>query len=158
MDQDAFRKTYREVNECFCAYEKSILTSRCGCSFCSIFCIAEREGVECQSPEAQKQCFNLLEFLKENARFVLKIHHEGNTLPHGKAIRLQVGGLRGLHALLYPDEVVPAVIQDAHVVIEGCKEKYGGIDKIPFQEVIKQIALFQEKKRSKRGREPSNDD
>ena len=32
MDQDAFRQTYREVNERFCAYEKAVLTNKCACS------------------------------------------------------------------------------------------------------------------------------
>ena len=158
MDQDAFRKTYREVNQCFCVYEKSILTNRCGCSMSERFCIAEREGAECQSEEAQQLCFDFLESLRENARFVLKNHSEGNALPHGKAIRLQVGGLRGLYELLHPDELVPAVVADAHGVIAGCREKYGTIEQIPVQTLIKQIGLFKDKRRARREKEPSNDD
>ena len=158
MDQDAFRQTYREVNECFCVYEKSILTNRCGCSLSERFCIAEREGVECQSSEAQEQCYEYMELLKEKSRFVLKALHEGNTLPHGKAMRLQVGGLRGLHALLYPEKLVPAVVADAYGVIDGCREKFGAIEKIPFQEVIHQISLYQEKKRSRRKKDSPEDE
>jgi hypothetical protein len=48
MDQDAFRQTYQDINERFCAFEKAILTLQCQCSEAHKFCIAEREGVHCK--------------------------------------------------------------------------------------------------------------
>jgi len=53
MDQDIFRRTYREVNERFCAFEKGVLTNNCECSQAERFCIAEREGVHCRADAAQ---------------------------------------------------------------------------------------------------------
>ena len=103
MDQDAFRKTYRSMNERFCAYEKSILTNQCECSQAQRFCIAEREGVRCGSAPAQAQCLQLLDFLRGQARFALKSTEERATMPHGKAMKIQVGGMRGLKAALAPD-------------------------------------------------------
>ena len=44
MDQDIFRRTYKEVNERFCAFEKGVLTNNCNCSQAEKFCIAERTG------------------------------------------------------------------------------------------------------------------
>lgn len=158
MDQDAFHKTYRDTSACFCAFETSILTSRCACSLADRFCIAEREGIECRSDQAQQFCFDFLEILREKARFVLKMHQEAAPLAHGKTLRLQVGGLRGLHALLRPERPIPVLIRDVHATLSACRDLFGSLEAIPYQEVIKQIAAFQDKKRSRPRREPSNDD
>ena len=104
MDQDAFRQTYREVNEVFCAFEKGVLTNQCGCRCAERFCIAEREGVHCRSEPGQARCLRWLELLREQARFALRTEEDRRILPHGKAIRLQVGGMRGLLRVLGGDE------------------------------------------------------
>ena len=85
MDNEIFRKTYREVNERFCPYEKSILTNQCRCSRAKRFCIAEREGVNCLSDPAQQQCLDLLDLLRQQSRFALKATDARTALPHGKA-------------------------------------------------------------------------
>jgi hypothetical protein len=156
MDQDAFRKTYQEVNECFCVYEKSVLTNRCHCPLAQRFCIAEREGVECQSEQAQEQCFTFLDRLRDKARFALKTRSEHSPLPHGKAVRLQVGGLRGLHHLRYPDEQTPVIIGNIHNLVDSCIKQYGSVNALPFQQIIKQVADYREPRRSTR-RKPNED-
>ncbi|MBF0255300.1 MAG: hypothetical protein HQL47_02335 [Gammaproteobacteria bacterium] len=150
MDQDAFRKTYQEVNECFCVYEKAILLNRCHCALADRFCIAEREGVECQTAPAQEQCFEFLETLRENARFALKARSELYPLPHGKAMRLQMGGLRGLHRLRYPSEQTPVLIANVHDLLSGLVADYGSIEALPYNRIIQQVAEYREPKRSTR--------
>lgn len=152
MDQDAFRETYREVNERFCAYEKSVLTNQCECSQAERFCIAEREGVHCKSDAAQAQCLGLQEILREHARFALKATStpEKRLLPHGKAIRIQVGGLRGLHLVVHPDEPLPSIIPDIHKLVSEAKARYGSFDALPFPQIMQQITAYQGRTRSRR--------
>jgi hypothetical protein len=150
MDQDIFRKTYQEVNERFCAYEKSILTNRCDCSRAQRFCIAEREGVHCRSDAAQAQCLELLELLRRHARFVLRATTERTTIPHGKAMKVQVGGLKGIKAALAPDQPVPQTIDDIHTTIEAARERFGNLESLPFATIMQQIAAHKEKQRSRR--------
>lgn len=152
MDQDAFRQTYREVNERFCAYEKSVLTNQCECSQADRFCIAEREGVHCNSDDGQARCLTLLNLLREHARFALRTNPEEKALlPHGKAIRIQVGGMRGLHTVLDGDEV-PDPIPDIYGVILRAEQTFGSLDALPFSEVMPQIAAYQGRTRSRRRR------
>jgi hypothetical protein len=151
MDQDAFRKTYREVNERFCAYEKSVLTNQCECSQADRFCIAEREGVHCNSDIGQARCLKLLALLREQARFALRTASEEKAaLPHGKAIRIQVGGLRGLHAVLDPDQPVPEKIADIYQLIQRAEQAFGELEALPFSEVMPQIAAYRGRTRSRR--------
>jgi hypothetical protein len=150
MDNEIFRKTYHAINERFCPYEKSILTNNCDCSLARRFCIAEREGVHCSSDAAQAQCLKLLELLREQARFALKVTDAGAALPHARAMRVQVGGLRGLHAALNPQEPIPAHIVDIHGIIEDARARFGDTENLPFQPIIQQIAAFQGRKRKHR--------
>jgi hypothetical protein len=147
MDNEIFRRTYRSINERFCPYEKSILTNNCRCSQADRFCIAEREGVHCGSDEAQARCLALLEILRQQSRFALKSTDDRAALPHAKAMRIQVGGLRGLHAALAPDEPVPAKIEDVHALLDAVVERFGSLQQVPFQPVIQQIAAYKGRRR-----------
>jgi hypothetical protein len=150
MDQDAFRRTYRDVNERYCAYEKSVLTNECRCSQAERFCIAEREGVHCGSDEAQQQCLEILALLREAARFALKSSTEEGLLPHGKAMKIQVGGLRGIRAVLEPDATAGAPIDDVHALLSRAREAYGNLAALPYSAIMREVAAYQVKKRSRR--------
>ncbi len=150
MDNEAFRRTYRAINERFCPFEKSILTNHCGCSRARRFCIAEREGINCGSDAAQARCRELLELLRRQARFALKTRDEQTALPHAKAMRVQVGGLRGLHAVIKPDAPVPGTIEDIDGIIEAALDRYHTLAALPYQPIIRRIAAYQGRKRSRR--------
>ncbi len=150
MDQDQFRTTYREINQRFCAYEKSVLTNQCDCTQVERFCIAEREGAHCNSDSGHGRCQELLELLRAHARFALKALGEKDLMPHGKAMKVQVGGLRGIKLTLEPDKPTPATIDDVDGTILAAIDHFGGLEKLPFQTIIQQIAAYQVKKRSRR--------
>ncbi|MBK1723169.1 hypothetical protein [Thiocystis violacea] len=147
MDNDAFRSTYRAINERFCPYEKSILTNSGGCALAQKFCIAEREGVRCGDEAAQATCLHLLELLRRQARFALKSTDTHTALPHAKAMRIQVGGLRGIQAALAPDQPVPSYIDDIRATILAAIEAFGSLDQLPFTDIMQQIAAYQGRKR-----------
>ncbi|MEJ2620582.1 MAG: hypothetical protein P8163_10050 [Candidatus Thiodiazotropha sp.] len=149
MDQDAFRQTYREMNERFCAYEKSLLSRHCNCSQAKKICIAEREGVHCISDQANAQCNELLKKLRHQARFALKSNNNNEVLPHGKAMRLQVGGLRGLFSVLFPDQATPEVIEDVFRLISQAKNQFNSLDNLPFQTLIQHVSAYQGRRRLK---------
>lgn len=142
MDNEIFRRTYRDINERFCPYEKSILTNHCRCSQAQRFCIAEREGVHCRSDAAQERCIRLLQTLRAQSRFALKATDQSAALPHAKAMRVQVGGLRGLQAALAPEEPVPKRIDDIFALVEAAVARFGGVETLPLQPIIQQIAAF----------------
>jgi hypothetical protein len=151
VDQDAFRQTYREVNNTYCAFEKSVLTNECGCGQAERFCIAEREGVRCRSEESQARCLEWLELLREQARFALRTEEERQLLPHGKAIRLQVGGMRGIRQLLFgPQDQEP--IDDIDGILARAQQDFGRLADVPFSEVMRAVAAHQVRKRARRRR------
>jgi len=152
MDQDAFHQTYREINELSCAYEKGILTRNCNCTLAEKLNIAEREAVRCRSEEARERCLKLLDLLRQQSRFAFKSVEQAEAIPHAKAMKLQVGGLKGLMLALEPERPVPATIDDIHSTIEAALDRFGSLEELPFQPIIQQIAAYQGRKRSRRGR------
>jgi len=147
VDNEIFRETYHSVNERRCLYEKSILTNQCLCSRARRFCIAEREGVQCTSQSGEARCNELLGLLRKNSRFALKTAEAVAPLAHGLAMRLQIGGLRGVYRALHEDEAPPAPIPDVFSLIEAARDRFLRLDALPFGEIVKEVAAF-------RGRRP----
>jgi hypothetical protein len=147
MDSDAFRHTYRLINQRFCPYEKTILTNHGACSQARKFCIAEREGVQCDSALAQAACLEFLDRLRQQARFALKSTDTGAALPHAKAMRLQIGGLRGIQSALAPDDPAPNVIADIRATIEAAIARFGTLERLPFDHIMRQVAAYQGRQR-----------
>ena len=146
MDQDAFRETYREVNENFCAFEKSVLINQCNCSKAERFCIAEREGVHCLSEEGQARCLDALSILRDHATFALRELTEGK-LPHGTAMRVQIGGMRGLNKLLNGDDTQ---VPDVDAILQAAIQRWGSLEQLPFSEIMPSIAAYKGKTRARR--------
>lgn len=150
MDQEMFRQAYQAINERFCPYEKTLLTRNGDCSRAERFCIAEREGVRCNDDAAQARCEAFLALARQNARFALKATDQRTALPHAKAMRVQVGGLRGLQVALTPDRPAPVHIPDIDRLLAEASARFGDLATAPFQPIIQQIAAFQGRKRSGR--------
>ena len=150
MDENAFISTYRELNTRFCPYEKGILTNQCRCPLAQRFNLAEREGVHCTKDHAQAQCVQLLDILREQSRFALKTTRERGVLPHAQAIRIQIGGLRGLQMALDGPESAQERIEDVNGLISQAKEKFDDLQQLPFPLIMQQIAAYQGRRRRSR--------
>ena len=111
-------------------------------------CIAERQGIGCEADEAQQQCQELLDTLRHQSRFALKIHDEHIPMAHSSALRVQMGGLRGLYAALYPDGSNPTMIANIFELVSDAKDRFGDFARLPFQVIIQHIAAY----KGRRGR------
>lgn len=151
MDQDAYRKIYRDMNERDCLFEKSVLANQCNCSQASRFYLAEREGVHCRSDDGQRRCEELLQLLRQHSRFALKSANQTGALPHAKAMRIQVGGLRGLYIALNPGKEAPTKVDDIFALVKSAADKFTSLERLPFQILIKHVAAYKGRIRRSRG-------
>jgi hypothetical protein len=129
-----------------CPFEKAILGVQCDCEMASRFSIAEQMGVECRSDIARNNCATLLAFMRERARFVLKVTDTSAGLPFGKEMKVMLGGLTGLQRQMTPQEGSGRV-QNIHALVQQAQAAYGSLDVLPYQEIVKSIAAFQGKRR-----------
>ena len=148
MNEDEYRKTYQQVNEIRCVFEKALCSLRCSCSKSKSFRLADRTCYGCHSKNAQKQCAEFLNKLRGQTRFVFKISEIDGPLPHNKEIRVQNGGLLGLQKL---QDINLEKVEDIQAIISSAMEKYGDMSQLPFDIVMQSVMAFKArpKRRSK---------
>ncbi len=147
IDEDFYRQTYHEVNPDHCLFEKGILTNQCRCSRNQKLLIAEREAASCTDKAAQSCCQAFLDTLQQQARFALKLRDAGQKLGHVKAVKVQIGGLRGLYGALHPGEDIPTPIPEVAGMLEQALKTWGGFDRLPFNEIIPEIGRWEPRRR-----------
>lgn len=152
MDEESYRELYQRYNHRRCPFEKAILATHCQCSQARKLLLAEREAVRCESDAGQARCLRWLDRLHQAARFALRTREGRASLPHAKAIRLQVGGLRGLHGVLHPDEPVPTPIPDIAGLLEAAEAQPGGFEALPFEPIIQAVNAWEGRRPKRRRR------
>ena len=91
MEESEYKTTYSEIARIRCHFEKALTNNKARCSCSRHFWLADREGYACGSKGLSAKCRELLEKMRENSRFILKLQQPGQSLPHNMEIRVQVG-------------------------------------------------------------------
>lgn len=126
-----------------CAFEKPILSAQCHCPLATRTALGEALRVRCQSESASNRCFVLRNLLRDKARFALKVTDTRGKMPFGKELRVMIGGLAGLAAVLE----VPDGSRDIDALIRLAQERFGSLEALPFERVVRQIAATPPRRR-----------
>jgi len=148
VEENEYKSTYADYNSNPCAFYKAVLRRCAGCSRAQKVFIAEREAVACKSPGAQQRCKEVVQVMREKALFALKLTHLEGTLPHGKEIKVECGGLLGLQAAIHP-ELQSETVADIHGLLDEAVARHGSTETLPYSEVVKFVVHYQS--RPKRG-------
>ena len=105
--------------------------------------MAERETINCHEAEAQKTCVELRKALRTHSAFSLKITSLNAPVPHGKEIKAQCGGLKGLQQALTGTEEVA----DARKLVLDALAQYGDLESLPYTEIVQTVAHFNIRRR-----------
>lgn len=143
MEEKEYKTTYRVVNERRCVFEKAVLAGVCGCEKLARFCLADREGVACKSPAGCSLCTQLLQHLRRNARFALRLKRVEGALPHAKEMKVQAGGLRGVRAAVAGLPVHEEKVDRVSGLIGEAVTQFHGLENLPYDEIVKIIATFE---------------
>ena len=122
------------------------MSAQCACEMATRFSVAEQMGVNCRSDIARNNCITLLALMRSRARFALKVTDTSDSLPFGKEMKVMIGGLTGLQRLL-TTEPDAARVDNIHSLVQQAQQKYGSLDALPYQEIVKSITAFQSKRR-----------
>lgn len=123
-----------------CPFEKPILSGQCGCRHAVREAIGERIQVGCSSAIALNNCHLLLELLKENSRFALKVTDSWERLPFGKQMRVMLGGLQGLNLVVHDE--CDRLPENIHALVREAQSRYGALERLPFQKIIKSVTAY----------------
>ena len=123
-----------------CPFERALLSHCVSCMHARKLLLAEREAISCSHETANRACHALHEALHHNARFALHMGAD-QPWPFGKEIRAQCGGVLGLKTVLDHDGIDVAIL-----VGEGIR-RYGGIDRFPYSEIMRNVAHYEPRKK-----------
>jgi hypothetical protein len=113
-----------------CVFAKALLARAAQCELARRRAMAERDLIECSSPEARMDCQILAQLTRERARFVLKLPRSGAPVLHAQAMRLQCGGLQGLQQALGLQET------DVHRLLGLAQERRGSLTELPWDTIV----------------------
>jgi hypothetical protein len=142
VDESAFRQVLHSADPQACPFGKAILARCCACSLSRRQAIAEREVVSCTRAAVREQCCELYELLRRNSWFALKPVHAGEPLTHANNMKVQCGGLRGLQQALD----ATGEVGDVAALVEAARQKFGGLEELPYSQIIQSVAAFQLRK------------
>lgn len=143
MDEIAFMHALGSVNPKPCAFGKVILSRHCACSKVNKRYAAEREMVACSVDTEREQCIELLDLLRQNSAFALKLTHITPPLPHGPEMRVQCGGLQGLqHEVDGSDGVV-----DISALLAAARDKFGSLENLPYSKIVQSVVSCEVRKK-----------
>lgn len=151
MDHDACSRACEEANERHCPFEQAILSGQAGCRLAQRLCIGERDGLRCAHDVPQLRCLAFLDLARTQARFTLKAADREAALTHAQALRVQIGGLRGLAAMLAQDAPGADQIEDIDALLALADARCGDLAGLPWPLIVQEIAAF-------RGRRPTGRD
>lgn len=135
MDENAFMHALGAINPKPCAFGKVILSRHCACSKVIKLYAAEREMVACSVDARREQCSELLDLLRQNSAFALKLTHITPPLPHGPEMRVQCGGLQGLQLEVDGAEEVG----DITALVAAARLKYGSLENLPYSKIVQSV-------------------
>jgi len=143
VDELAFMQALGSVNPRPCAFGKVILSRHCACSNVNKRYAAEREMVACNVDAEREQCGALLDLLRQNSAFALKLTHVTPPLPHGPEMRVQCGGLQGLQQEMDGS----AEVVDISALIAAARSKYGSLENLPYSKIVQSVVSCEVRKK-----------
>ncbi len=155
MDEEQYKTIYNKLNPNRCIFEKSITNRRCDCQLKRKFVIATRECVACQSEIAMARCTRVLDSMRNNARFSLKVVTVNGPMPHNKELQVQAGGMLALQNLMtsMPSSALETELKSVvniHQTMESALEKYGDTENLPYGELVKGIVKYEARPKRKK--------
>jgi hypothetical protein len=157
LDEESYKRTYRELNPNRCIFEKAITNQRCDCQLKRKFILASRECVACESEDAQTQCTSVLNSIRDNARFALKVVTIDGPMPHNKELQVQAGGMLALQNILSgqasessQENETPRIVTNIHQTMQQALLEYQHIENLPYSEIVKSIVSYQSRPRRRK--------
>ena len=143
MDEITFMHALKSINPNPCAFGKVILSRHCACSRVIKRYVAEREMVSCDDEAARVRCSELLDSLRMNSAFALKLTHITPPLPHGPEMRVQCGGLQGLQLEVDGAEQVTDIAD----LVVAAQQKFGSLENFPYSTIVQSVVSCEVRKK-----------
>jgi hypothetical protein len=135
------------MDECGCPFGQALLPGDFGCRRATVVTRREGPGIACDSLDACNRCAEVLARLKETGLPALGFTDDPAQLPHGAAMKVQMGGLLGLQRQLDALAGASAVVADVDALVGAAVARYGSAGALPYAQLVPDMGAFQLKRR-----------
>lgn len=130
-----------------CPFKKTLLAKDFACEHSSITHQPMGCNIVCENDSASSDCNQLMHYLIQSAQFVLKYQPDSDSLTHGKLLKIQYGGLKGLQRLINGDDA--STIGNISLLVSQTKDQSQGFENVAYEEILQDISLHQNRHRRK---------
>lgn len=99
----------------------------------------------CTSAQHAAHCADWLALLRKKAQFSLHLSEYLSVLPHGKEMKVQVGGVLALHKMYAHAEELDGQ-PDVYGTLERCLRQTTSFESVPFDVVMREVMRFRLRK------------
>jgi hypothetical protein len=132
------------VSELKCPFNAPLLSEVFACSRSRAVTRRGGPDVACSDAAAQARCQNLHVRLKAAVLSALGLDDDPLTTPHSTMVRIQCGGLLGLHRLAGTGA---ERIEDIDALVRETLEHYGGYEAVPVEDVAGDVEAYRIRKK-----------
>ena len=84
-------------------------------------------------------------------KFTLQYQPDTDSLTHGKLLKVQYGGLKGLAKLLQTEDMdAGQLLSDINHLVRQVRQHWGNYDAVPYEQILQDISTHQNRKRRSR--------
>jgi len=132
------------MNKTLCPFSKPIIGNWCKCQYANLDERCAGKMTCLKSDQYLAGCYDLVDLLKEQSRFILGISQSDQALTHMQLMKIRCGGLLGMQRVISGTvDRTPDVLN----VMHQAETLYGDVLSFPFNEVVRDIKEFSHRKK-----------
>ena len=132
------------MKKTLCPFSKPIIGNWCQCQYANLDDRCAGKMTCLKSEQYISGCYDLVDILKEQSRFILGISQPDQDLTHMQLMKIRCGGLLGMQRVLSDHE---KEMPDVLSVMNLAEQKYGDVMLFPFNDIVRDIKDFSHRKK-----------
>lgn len=132
------------MKKTLCPFSKPIIGNWCQCQYANLDERCAGKMTCLKSDQYLAGCYDLVDVLKEQSRFILGISQPDQELTHMQLMKIRCGGLIGMQRVISGQlDNAPDVLNIMH----QAEVMYGDVLAFPFNQVVRDIKEFSHRKK-----------
>lgn len=132
-----------------CPFRATLMTRSFACEHAEEITRREGPDIACKSTMLNSQCFEFFNELKSRSLAKMGQEDDLTTMPASVLQKIQFGGLLGLQSQL-DSSALSERVDNIAALIEQALQRYGGLDKCPFEVCVDAVEAYKLKRRRDR--------
>jgi hypothetical protein len=132
-----------------CPFSAPLIRNDFGCSNARE--IVRRGGAEiaCEQPASHALCSELHTSIRLSALAAMELEDDLLTLPHNVLVKIQYGGVLGLHALTSGGPPTDGRVDDISALVSTAMQTFQRLENIPLDVINETIIAYKTRRRGK---------